>query len=148
MRFESVHPTDVSDDQAELIFLALATKWADIDKDELAQAFARASVYFGRLPRAFGLRLSETTMGTKFGVLVGALDAEGFRSHVTDRQQTSLTVVAACDPASLARLWDDPRAQYRRDQDLDVRAAELDYEGRWGESHRKTLGRVSTGSGS
>lgn len=142
MRFESLHPTDVHDEQAELIFLALATKWDDIETDDLAIAFAGASVYIGQLPRAFGAHLTQQTMGDKCGVLVERLDFDPFRLLVTDQQCVNLMVVAACDRDALAQQWDNPRAQYHPDERLIVRGVAMKYEQLHGESHTATLRRA------
>lgn len=146
MRFESRHPTDVPDEQAELIFLALATKWGDVDKNGLAESFVAGSVYIGSLPPAFGVNVSDrwssARIGGTVGVLMDGLELDAFRVHVVDRQGIDLTVVAASDASALSVLWSRGDGYGARDE-LVIRRAEGDYEKRHGESHRDTLRRAA-----
>ena len=142
MRFDSRHPTDVPDEQAELVFLALATKWDGIDTKKLATASVRGSVYVNSLPEAFGARSSTSwssaRIGGTIGVLLHGIEGESFRVHVVDRQGIDLTVVSAPTPTELAQLWDRGDS-YGRREDIVIRTAEISYEKRHAESFRDTL---------
>ena len=146
MRFYSKHPVDVPDETAELVFLALATKLNEVDKDELAAAFVESSVYeAGGFPKAFGAmssgQWSTARIGGTLAVLLDGLECEGFRVAIVDRRDVDLTVVVASDPAQLTRLWDRGDG-YGPRPEIVVREAQSAYVERHRESSQETLARA------
>lgn len=145
MQFRSVHPRSVPDELAELIFLAMAAKWPDVDASTLARAFTGASVYNGILPDSFG-HASSIEQSNVCAVIIEVDKVEPFRVEVAKPTKgVYQVVVAGQDEGSISLRWYDPASRYRGEERLLFDESARNYEVRHGESHVETLRREVQG---
>ena len=147
MQFRSVNLTTVPDELAELIFLAMATKWPGVDVSILARAFMGASIYNGILPDGFG-PASSIRQSNVCAVIVDVDGVEPFRVEVAKPTRgVYQVVVVGQDEEWISQRWHDPASQYRGEERLLFDASARAYEDRHGESHVETLRRKLLGLG-